>query len=176
MKTVLYSEVVDSIQTGDLLAWKKTRVKTFFDFILLMYHKVFGADFVHVGIAVDIGGEKFLLEAAPPVVRLIPIYMKNDFYLLKNNIEYNPNHRKYLMKFLGRNYSIGDLFTGLANIGPSDDSFYCSELAGDFYDKIGILTKEDAFLTPDDLIKELNKRSCKEMVFVKNDKVNLGLS
>lgn len=169
----LYSKKRTEIKTGDLLAWKTTRIHSFFDFILFLYQKIIGAEYTHVGIAVNIGNRIFVLEATPPVVRLFPLSLSEDFHLFPLNVDVKPTHLDTLFKALGKKYSVFDLIRSTFNIGNSNNDYYCSELASSFYNSIGIIDNNDAGFTPDSLIEEITRTFSVQPVPVKIDRGNL---
>lgn len=177
-KNVLYSVARKEMQTGDLLLWKKEKITSFFSLILVLYQKIFKATYIHVGMVVVLGDRRFILEATPPVVRLYPISMLDDFYWIKTNIANNPSHIDVLLKNIGKPYSIIDFFTGLLGIGGSSNDYYCSEQAAEFYRYIGYVQGEDidnVGKTPDSIAEAVLKASGHmEPTYVNNDKGNLN--
>lgn len=173
MSTTLLSQIQTELRTGDLLAWKTTKIDSLFDFVLFLYQKTFKADFTHVAIVVIIGDRRFIVEATPPVVRLYPISMCDDFYLVKTDLTLDSRHYDRLLKNLGKPYGLLDYFKGVFGIGSSEDSFYCSELSGNFYNNIGYIIDDEASHTPHALVKAVLKKSKHEMIFVRNDRGNL---
>ncbi|QXN70522.1 hypothetical protein AGENTSMITH_118 [Bacillus phage vB_BspM_AgentSmith] len=174
MSTTLLSKIQPELRSGDLLAWKTTKINSFFDFILFLYQKIFKAEFTHVAIVAIIGDRQFIVEATPPVVRLFPISMTDDFYLIKTDLELNSRHYDLLLKNLGKPYGLWDFVKGIFGIGSSDDSYYCSELAGNFYNNIGYIVDDEAPHTPHALVRAVLKKSKHEMIFVRNDRGNLN--
>lgn len=170
----LYSKKRNEIKTGDLLAWKTTRINSFFDFILFLYQKILKAEYTHVGMVVKEGGRIFIMEATPPVVRLFPVSMTEDFYIIHTNIEPKSSHVDVLLKDIGKKYGIMDLIRSILKLGNNTSEYYCSELASHFYNEIGYINNEDAGLTPDSIIKEIVKASGNEPIFIKNDRGNLN--
>ncbi len=170
----LYSKVRGEIRTGDLLAWRTTKINSFFDFVLYLYQKILGAQYTHVGIAVRFGDRLFIVEATPPVVRIWPISKTESFYLFKTHIEDNPIHLDYLFKNLGKTYSIFDLLKSLLKIGNHNNEFYCSEYAGDFYNKVGYLQNEWCGLTPDTLVRNIQDVTKEEPIFIMLDEGNMN--
>lgn len=169
----LYSDIRGELQTGDLLAWKVTRVSSFFDFILFLYQKIFKVEFSHVAVVLKLEGRYFIVEATPPRVRIYPISMCDDFYYIKTNVK--KNNKKYvplLLKHIGKSYSIFDLVKGMLNMKSSDKSLYCSELAYNFYKDIGFITDETSGLTPQSLVDKIVSITESDIVYVSVDKGN----
>jgi len=172
---VLYSDIKKEIQTGDLLAWETTSINGFFDFLLFLYQKIFKARFTHVGVAVRINGRVFMVDATPPMVRLFPVSMTRDFYLIKTNIKATEKHIDILLSRLGNRYSLLDMIRGILNFKKDDTKDYCSDLVGDFYNQIGYINDENAGRTPDTIVEAIIKASGSEPIFVKIDRGNLNV-
>lgn len=169
----LYSEIRNQLQTGDLLAWKVTRVSSFFSFILFLYQKIFKVEFSHVGIVLKLEDRYFLVEATPPRVRIYPVSMCDDFYYIKTNVKKNnKNYVPLLLKHIGKSYSIFDLVKGMLNMKSSDKSLYCSELAYDFYKEVGFITDESSWLTPQALVDKVVAITDNQPIFVSIDRGN----
>lgn len=173
--TNLYSEVRDTIETGDLLIWKTNKIGSLIDLILYLYQKLLKAEYTHVGVAVVLGGRVMLVEATPPVVRLYPLSLLDDFYLLKTNVKYKNKHLDILFENLGKKYSLLDLIKSLFKLNNSNQHYYCSELASKFYNEIGLIANEDAGLTPDSIVKAVKEATSNDITFVKIDRGNLDV-
>lgn len=173
MQPVLYSQKRQDFKTGDLLAWKTVRIRSFFDFVLFLYQKILKADYTHVGIVFKEGNRYFIVEATPPAVRLFPISMTEDFYYIPTDIETKPSHVDLLLSNLGKKYSLIDLVRSMFRLGNNTSDYYCSELANSFYNDVGYYHDLDAGLTPDSLVDAVRKASGKEPIFIKTDKGNL---
>lgn len=172
--SVLYSKIKPDIKSGDLLAWRVTRIGNIFDFILFLYQKIFGVTYSHVGIAVRLGKRVFLVEATPPSVRIYPLSMCDDFYLIKaRNLKFSLSDLNLLFKHLGKRYSLTDLVKGFLNMKNNNSSLYCSELAKEFYKDIGYLENADDCITPDDIVKAVQNKSGSEAIFVVIDSGNI---
>jgi len=177
-KHTLYSQARDSIRTGDLLAWRITRSTSVFDFILVLYQKLFKANFSHVAVAVWVGNRLFAVEATPSKVRIIPLSMLDHFYRIPANIPSNEKHFDILARYVGRPYSLWDLVKVLLGFKGSDTSLYCSELALQYYDEIGYFTDhvdefDDHIPTPDDVVERVLAQSKSAIEYVRIDKGNL---
>lgn len=170
----LYSEKRKDFKTGDLLAWKTVRIRSFFDFVLFLYQKILKAEYTHVGIVLKEGDRYFIVEATPPVVRIFPISMTDDFYHFALDLNVKSSNVDSLLKHLGKKYSLFDLVTSMFKIGNNTSDYYCSELANTFYNDIGYYDDIDAGLTPDTLVNAVLKRSGVQPVLIKNDRGNLN--
>lgn len=171
---VLYSQKRHEMKTGDIIAWNKVIITSFFDFILFLYQKILKANFTHVGVVVVMGDRYFILEATPPMVRLYPISLTDDFYYLPLDLPDNSTHLDILFKKIGVKYSIIDAITSMFSLSNNPSTEYCSELAGKYYNDIGYIYDSKAGLVPDTLMKALIEQSGKELIFIKNDRGNLN--
>lgn len=174
----LYSQIRNSIETGDLLAWRITRATTIFDFILLLYQKFFKAKFAHVAVAVRVENRLFAVEAVPNMVRIIPLSMLGNFYLIRAGVEDNGRHFGILARHLGKTYSLLDLVKNLLGIKGDDSELYCSELALQYYEEIGYFVEQfdefdERIPTPDDIVERVLAESKGLIEFVRIDKGNL---
>ena len=168
----LYSKVRHEIKTGDLIAWKTTKITSFFTFILYLYQKILKAQYTHVGVAVREGDRVFVLEATPPVVRLFPLSLSGDFYHIPTKFDRKSTQLDFLLLTLGRKYSLLDLIRSSFKFGSDNADYYCSELCADYYNAIGHINNEWAGETPDAIVHEILKVNQNEPIFVKNDRGN----
>lgn len=169
----LYSNIRNEIKTGDLIAWKTTKITSFFTFILYLYQKILKAQYTHVGVAVREGDRIFVLEATPPVVRLHPLSLSGDFYLIPTKFERRSSQLDFLLVTLGRKYSIFDMVRSMFKFGTDNSDYYCSELCADYYNAIGHINNEWAGETPDAIVREILKVNKNNPIFVKNDRGNV---
>lgn len=172
--TDLYSEIRSKIKTGDLIATDEAPIDGFFGLVLYLYQKILGAKYTHVGIAVRMGGRVFVVEATPPEVRLVPISMFGDFKLIPVEMK-GPEDAKleFLFASLGKKYSIMDMLKGTLGIVGNKDNYYCSELAGDFYNSFGYLVDRTVGHSPDSIVEAILEKTQVEPVLVVIDKGNL---
>lgn len=171
---VLYSQIRSELKTGDLIAWNTSEIDSVFGLVLYLYQKILKANYTHVGMVVRTGGRVFLLEATPPQVRLIPLRMTSDFHWIKTDVKADPELQiNFLLGHLGKKYSILDLIKILLKLGRSNDDYYCSELAGRFYNEFGFITDRQIGFTPDSLVKAVLDRTQGAPVEVCLDKANL---
>lgn len=173
-----YSEAMDGINTGDLLAWRITKVNTFFELVLFLYQKFFKASYAHVAVAVRIGDMVFAVEAVPPVSRLIPLSSLDDFYLYPTKVPTRRSNIQVLLKRLGKPYSLVDFAKGLAQIAPDDNNLYCVEQTHNFYQDIGFFNSAvekdgERTSTPDDMVRKVLRECNSQPVFVRIDRGNL---
>lgn len=173
-----FSDVCDSIETGDLLCWRINRADSFFTLILLWYQKLFGVTYSHVAVALRLGDTIFAVEATHPRVRIMPLHMLGNFYLYRLGISFKRSNTTMLLRHLGKRYSLWDLLKNIMSISSSNDDFYCSELALEFYELIGFFSAvidefDEDIVTPDMLVKKVLEQSGASAEYVRIDKGNL---
>lgn len=173
----LYSEIRDSLSTGDLVSWNHVKPTSIFSFILYLYQKLLKPKSVHVGVIVKIADRLLVVEATPPEVRIFPLSRMDNFHILRTNVKQTPYLLDILFKKVGNKYTISNLIKGILGFNAGGNELYCSELANLFYVETGYLDNElypDSYRTPDDLIDALLKISSNELILVRVDQGNLG--
>lgn len=173
MAITKYSETMDTIKTGDLVAWKHTKIGSFQGFILYLYGLLTKAEYKHVAVVVVYGDRRFVVEATPPVVRMYPLSCLTDFYLIRTNLTANKKYPGALFRHLGKPYSVLDFLKGLFGIKNSTDNYYCSELVAEFYNDIGLIDDIDAGHTPDTIVNCVVNTIRVNPEYIKLDKGNL---
>lgn len=173
-----YSEVHDTINTGDLLAWRINRINSFFSFVLVMYQKLFKVSYSHTATAMRIGDMVFAVEATPPAVRLIPLQMLGNFYLYPAGINYKRSHGEVLLKHLAKSYSVLDMFKDMIGFQTDEESLYCAEQCHAFYTDIGYFAKvvdmdEGDVISPDKVVEKVLAQNPSEPVYIRIDKGNV---
>lgn len=176
--SVRYSDIRDSLRTGDLVSWKAGKVNSFFTAILKIYQKILKPKSVHVGIVFVVGGRTFVVEARPPVVRIYPLSRMEDFYLIRTNIPDDKANVDFLLQEVGVEYGILDLIRGLLFAdGKNNKQQYCSELGSLYYEVVNILDSskyDEAWRTPDNLIEAMCEITGSDPIHVKIDRGNLN--
>lgn len=176
--SVRYSEIRDTLKTGDLISWKAGKVNSFFTAILKIYQKILKPKSVHVGVVFVAGKRVFVVEARPPQIRIYPLSRMEDFYLIRTNIPDDKNNVDLLLAKVGVKYGLFDLIKGiLFGKGKNNKRIYCSELASIYYESVQLLdtTKyKDAWRSPDNLIEAICEITESEPIYVKIDKGNLN--
>ena len=176
--SVRYSDIRDSLRTGDLVSWKAGKVNSFFTAVLKIYQKILKPKSVHVGIVFVIGGRIFVVEARPPAIRIYPLSQMEDFYLIQTNIPDEKANVDFLLQEVGVEYGILDLVRGLLFAdGKNNKQQYCSELGSLYYEVVGLLDSskyDEAWRTPDNLIEAMCEITGSDPIHVKIDRGNLN--
>lgn len=77
-----YSEIRDSIKSGDILAWTHRFKWTWYDIKCYAVRIFTVSEYSHVGIAVVQNGRVWVLEAVTPTVRLVPLSGEIPCYIV----------------------------------------------------------------------------------------------
>lgn len=176
--SVLYSVIRGGLKTGDLVSWKTEKITSFFTFVLYIYQKILKPKSTHVGIVINIGGRILVVEAIPPAVRIYPLSMLDNFYYINTNVKQKNSNLDILLREVGVSYGAFDLIKGILLNNKDGDELYCSELAFNFYNEVGLLNDikyENAGRLPDDLIKAIEEVTGKTFTYVTIDKENLDI-
>lgn len=174
MEKLLYSKVRNEIKTGDLLAWEITTFSEKSNLFLFLYQKIFRVKYSHVGVALKIGGRLFVAEAVPPRVRLFPLSLKDNFYYIPCHLKSNFKYQDYLLKDMGKPYSLFDLIRSIFNFSFNPKNFYCSEYCANFYNAIGLLPNKEAGRFPHTLVKTISEIVHEEPRHIVIDKGNFN--
>lgn len=176
--SVRYSEIRDTLKTGDLVSWKAGKVNSLFSAVLKIYQKILKPKSVHVGIVLVIGGRVFVVEARPPQIRIYPLSRMENFYLIRTNIPEDKNDVDLLLTEIGVEYGLFDLVRGIVFAdGKNNKEMYCSELASIYYEDVGTLDVNkfpEAWRTPDNLIEAVCDATGSSPIYVEIDKGNLN--
>lgn len=101
-----YSDIRESIKTGDVLAWSEGGSWNSWRNIQLNLIKlVTQSRYNHVGIAYVVGGRVFVVEAVVPFIRIFPLSRLTPFYLLSTNFNINRDTEESLLAKVGLPYS-----------------------------------------------------------------------
>jgi hypothetical protein len=78
-----YSEIRDTLQSGDILAWTHRFKWTWYDFKCYMVRLFTVSEYSHVGVCIVQDGRVWVLEAVTPTVRLVPLSDEVPCFVLK---------------------------------------------------------------------------------------------
>ena len=124
------------ISTGDLIIWADHRDKEFSigTFVIRLFT---ASIFTHVGIALVEDGKVSVVEALPPKVKKSGLTNRKPFYVIKKNVKPTEEDIDFLLSKIGLEYSVLQAALSKLRIYIHDDKWYCTELAQEFYNKIG---------------------------------------
>ena len=171
---MLYSKYRDKIKSGDLLIWETRKIESKIDLLLKVYQKIGKTNFTHVGIALVLNNRVFCIEATPPVVRLIPLSLLDDFKIIHLETNWDKNYEDLLFQQLGKQYSIIDYLSTVFGMKTNTDNFYCSEFVSYFYKEIGLIADIDLGETPKSIVEYFINKLNTQPIDVQIDKGNLS--
>lgn len=96
------------IRSGDLIAQGHGDWGSWSGFKTNMVRLFTRSSFSHVGIAWVVGGRVFLLEAVMPKVRIFPLSLAGDFYLLPMQAPWRGETEEFALSQIGVDYSQTD--------------------------------------------------------------------
>ena len=153
--TYLYPDIRDTIQTGDILVWKKDRL-SFTSNLFLKGVRLFTlSEFAHVAVAWRVGSRLFAIEATQPYVRIFPISGYDEFYHIPLGIQQvKEENLNFLLDQVGKDYSLLGALRAYLDLPLDhfDNAWQCAELSGEFLRKEGF---EITGTTPSDLVEDL---------------------
>lgn len=156
MSSCLNSE----IKAGDLLAWSGSRPFAKLVRIFTM------SEFTHVGIAVVENDEVYVIEAIAPKVRKVKLGKRVPFYHIPMNVVATKKEMDYLHSLIGAKYSYVQAVLSFFGIYIDDNRWYCTELAYEFYDRLGLNFSKK--LTPTKFINQAIKKFNKHLIYIES--------
>jgi hypothetical protein len=99
-----YSEFRSRISQGDIVALSHKSYGSWYDLQIMAIRIFDKTEYTHVGVVVEIGDRKFVLESVEPVVRLMPLsnYLDNGFYIIPMNAPMSDEEFNYGMSLVGK--------------------------------------------------------------------------
>jgi len=68
-----YADARPLIQSGAVIAWSHRKIRSLYDFKVMLVRLFTMSEYCHVGIVLVMGGRVWVLEAVTPRVRLVPL-------------------------------------------------------------------------------------------------------
>jgi len=152
-----YSAIRSSIQSGDLLVWSRTKLRSLNDLKLKAVQIMTQSSYDHVGIAWNIGNRLMVVEARPPEIRIYPLSRLTPFYYVHMGIKWQDEYTEYLLNHIGDKYSLWEVLTAYFNRNTSDNEWQCAEFVKDFYQHAGL--KLDFGYTPKSIVESAIEES-----------------
>lgn len=150
------------IKSGDLIAW--TSLSSFYLKIVRLFTF---SEYTHVGVAiVDEDGTIHVVEATRPKVEMNKLDKRMPIYHIPMNVDMTKEAVDLLQSYVGKKYSVLQAALSYINVYIDDDKWYCTELAYDFYNKLGYEFKKR--LTPTKFIKEAVSKYGKELNYIES--------
>lgn len=150
------------IKSGDLIAW--TSADSFYLKVVRLFTL---SEYTHVGVAiVEENGDIFVVEANRPRVEKNKLNMRLPIYHIPMDIEMTPKAVELLHSYIGKKYSVLQAALSYINVYINDDKWFCTELAYDFYNELGIPFKKR--LTPTKFIKQAVSKYGKSLNYIES--------
>lgn len=171
-----YCEHITEIRNGDLLMWSESNDKVgFFSGLLLKLVRLMTmSDYGHVGIALWLNNELFVIEAVSPRIRLMPLKRAKSFYHVPVHIDWKKEYKDWLLDKVGIPYSFADALR--AYFGKEvlyDERMQCVELANEFYKFTGLDFRAER-LTPGKFVDAVQTVTRKGVYKVKRKAPSFG--
>jgi hypothetical protein len=162
-----YSEIRDTIKTGDVLAWSEGDWKTWHGFQLNIVRAFTRSTYNHVGVAYVVSGRVFVVEAVVPLVRIFPLSKVLPCYLMHIPFESTPEMEERMMELVGKPYSKWEAIRSLFTKATDSESVWeCSKLVNSVLGKV-----DDRFNqindTPAETVRLLTEELGQRIQFIK---------
>ena len=150
-----------TISSGDLIAWTNT------DSFYLKIVRLFTlSEYTHVGVAVVENGEIYVVEANRPKVEKNKLSVRTPIYHIPMDVDFTKESSELLHSYIGKKYSVLQAALSYIGVYINDDKWYCTELAYDFYDKLGFKFKKR--LTPTKFVKQAITNYNKQLNYIES--------
>lgn len=147
---MIYAYYRTEIKTGDLLAWSGKRSRTFNEIAQQAIRLFTRSEYHHVGIAWEIAGRIFVIEAVPPLVRIFPLSKLTPFYHIPMGVTPTDYTENFIFQTVGEEYSVWTAIMAYFRKPSPDHQWQCAAYANSFYKSVGI-ELGDVF-TPSDVV------------------------
>lgn len=153
-----YSELRNTIKTGDILIWSSGgKWDSWRNIQLNLVKMMTMSTFNHIALAYVIGGRVFVIEAVVPYIRIFPLSRELPCYYIKTNFNFTEYNEEFMLSKIGLEYSkweaIKALFTSNTN---NPNKYQCAKLVNECLIPFspGI---ERIYDTPQETVKYLNE-------------------
>ena len=135
-----YSTARKKIRSGDLLAWSHRPWGSWHDFKIQMVRALTQSEYCHVGIAWNVSGRLFALEAVLTGVRIFPLSRMLPFYHIPLLVKWESEVEAWALAQVGEPYSQWQAIkAGLGLLKAGDDSIWqCAEYAQEVLRRGGV--------------------------------------
>jgi hypothetical protein len=130
-----YSDIRNTIKTGDLLAWSEGGTwSSWKNFQLNLVRMGTMSDYNHVGIAYVEGGRVFVVDAVVPYVRIFPLSRLTPFRYIRTPFFTTDADVEFLLSYVGKPYSKWEAIkAAFTNDTNNNKVIQCAKLANEFY-------------------------------------------
>lgn len=99
-----YDEYKQNIKSGDLLCWSHRGWGSWYDFKIQMVRLFTRSEYSHVGVAWQVGGRWFVIEAVEPRVRIYPLSKLGSFYHIPMKLNWTEDVEEKALSYVGAEY------------------------------------------------------------------------
>ena len=134
-----YADIRNSIKSGDTLAWTHRKLRSWYDFKVMLVRLFQMSEYSHVGIAIVLAGRVWVLESVTPHPRFVPLsnllpcYLVTDAALTDEQVERG-------LSYVGRedyDYSQWEAVKAYFNKNdPTDKSIQCAEFVNMIHERL----------------------------------------
>ena len=100
-----YKDYRVKIKSGDLIAYTHYGWSSWYDIQVQIVRMATRSQFSHVGMALELGGRLFILEAVTPVIRLVPLsgtLGKHGFYHIPLEADISSDELEFALSKIGK--------------------------------------------------------------------------
>lgn len=133
-----YSEIRNSIRSGDLLAWSHKGIKNFHDLKIWFVTLFTQSRYTHVAVAWCVGDRVFAIEAVMPLVRIYPLSKLGDFYHINQNVEWTEAAETLALSKVGERYSQLQAIQAPVSTPSEDKLWQCAEFYATIARELGV--------------------------------------
>ena len=163
-----YAEIRSDIKSGDLLAFQHGSWKSWKEIKTLAVRVFTASTFSHVGIAWVTSGRVFVLEAVTTGVRIFPLSLSGDFYLIPLKAPWFSVTEEYALSKIGFPYSeLKAIYAALYELKRGEVS-ECAAYAREIMYRDGI--DLGSMSRPDTVVLTAQERYGAPCMFIKNDR------
>jgi hypothetical protein len=152
--TMHYSEMRQTIKSGDILAFSHTSWKSWNDIKVQAVRFFTQSEYSHVGVAWVFGGRVFILEAVKPLVRIFPLSARAEsFYHFAMDAPWNTDVEEFALSVVGQKYSQIEAIESYFYTPKKDNLWQCCEYTREIFAHMDIDLGDK--VTPTGIVKQL---------------------
>ena len=161
-----YADIRPTIRSGDLLAFSHGSWRTWREIKTNAVRVFTRSTYSHVGLAWVVGGRVFVLEAVKPEIRIYPLSISGDFYLVPMRADWSPATEEFAIECVGTDYSEIDAIRAYLHPLEAGNVNECAAYVRE------VLKRENIDLgdrsTPDAVVLAAQKRKGSMLIYVEN--------
>lgn len=162
-----YSEIRQTIRSGDLIVWTHRGIKNWHDFKVWCVTLFTRSRYTHVAMAWCIGGRVLVIEAVMPLVRIFPLSKLGDFYLVNQGFEWSDSVESLALSIVGQKYSQIQASQSLFITPKNDNLWQCAEFYATIANKLG--ANLGSVYTPECIVEQSLLRPSTNLIKVVQD-------